>query len=210
MTSAQGLPAPPATNTPSLFSLPCSPAVRSPWCWGCTPSCTSPPGSRSTSRGFSSPLYAKAWLTTAAAVLAVVQLGTALPDRPASRPAWMATVHRWSGRIAILLTVPVIIHCVFALGFQTSSARVLAHSVLGCFFYGAFVAKMLSLSIARRATMPKWVFPVLGGVVFLSLIAAVGDLGTMAVRHQGSALLIILRDVRVRLSITKGEAPWNR
>jgi Family of unknown function (DUF6529) len=120
--------------------------------------------------GFSSPLYAKAWLTTAAAVLAVVQLitGARITRRP-DAPAWMATVHRWSGRIAILLTVPVIIHCIYALGFQAYSARVLAHSVLGCVFYGAFVAKMLSL--VRRDAMPRWVLPVLGGVVFASLIA---------------------------------------
>ena len=81
----------------------------------------------------------------------------------------MPAVHRWSGRIAILLTVPVIVHCLYALGFQTYSARVLAHSVLGCIFYGAFVAKMLSL--VERDKMPKWVLPVLGGVVFVSLIA---------------------------------------
>jgi Family of unknown function (DUF6529) len=120
--------------------------------------------------GFSSPLYAKAWLTTAAAAFAVVQLVTGSRlTRRAAAPAWMAPVHRWSGRIAILLTVPVIVHCVYALGFQTYSVRVLAHSVLGCVFYGAFVAKMLSL--VRRDTMPRWVLPVLGGVVFASLIA---------------------------------------
>ena len=122
--------------------------------------------------GFSSPLYAKAWLTTAAVVFAVVQVATGWrisrqPTAPA--PAWMAAVHRWSGRIAILLTVPVIVHCIYALGFQAYSARVLAHSVLGCLFYGAFVAKMLSL--VRRDTMPNWVLAVLGGVVFALLIA---------------------------------------
>ena len=120
--------------------------------------------------GFSSPLYAKAWLTTAAAAFAVVQLVTASRmSRPAAA-AWLAPVHRWSGRIAILLTVPVIIHCIYALGFQTYSIRVLVHSVLGCFFYGAFVAKMLTLSITRRDGMPRWVIPALGGAVFLSLI----------------------------------------
>ena len=119
--------------------------------------------------GFSSPLYAKAWLTTAAAVLAVVQLITGSRITRGAAATWMPAVHRWSGRIAILLTVPVIIHCVYALGFGTYSARVLAHSVLGCIFYGAFVAKMLSL--VQRDKMPKWVLPVLGGVVFVSLIA---------------------------------------
>ena len=119
--------------------------------------------------GFSSPLYAKAWLTTAAAVFAVVQLVTGSRIIRGAAAAWLAVVHRWSGRIAILLTVPVIVHCVYALGFQTYSARVLAHSVLGCLFYGAFVAKMLSL--VQRDKMPRWVLPVLGGVVFVSLIA---------------------------------------
>jgi hypothetical protein len=120
--------------------------------------------------GFSSPLYAKAWLTTAAVVFAIVQLGTGIRiTRGAAAPAWMSAVHRWSGRIAILLTVPVIVHCIYALGFQTYSARVYAHCVLGCIFYGAFVAKMLSL--VQRDSMPRWVLPVLGGVVFVSLIA---------------------------------------
>jgi Family of unknown function (DUF6529) len=119
--------------------------------------------------GFSSPLYAKAWLTTAAAVFAVVQLITGSRIIRGAAPAWMPVVHRWSGRIAILLTVPVIIHCVYALGFGAYSVRVLAHSVLGCLFYGAFVAKMLSL--VQRDKMPRWVLPVLGGVVFVSLIA---------------------------------------
>ena len=77
-------------------------------------------------------------------------------------------MHRWSGRIAILLTVPVLIHCIYALGFQAYSARVLAHSLLGCFVYGVFVAKMLSL--VRRDAMPRWVIPVLGGALFLGLL----------------------------------------
>jgi hypothetical protein len=63
----------------------------------------------------------------------------------------------------------VAIHCIYALGFGTYSARVIAHSVLGCVFYGAFVTKMLCL--VRRDAMPKWVLPVIGGVVFVSLIA---------------------------------------
>ena len=123
--------------------------------------------------GFSSPLYAKAWLTTAAVVFAIVQVVTGaqitrITRRVPAAPAWLTGLHRWSGRIAILLTVPVIVHCIYALGFQTYSARVIVHSVFGCIFYGAFVAKMLSL--ARRDLMPRWVMPVLGGVVFVSLI----------------------------------------
>jgi hypothetical protein len=118
--------------------------------------------------GFSGPLYAKAWLTTAAVAFAIVQLITGVRlVRPAA-PARLVAVHHWSGRIAILLTVPVIIHCIYALGFQTYSARVIAHSFLGCFVYGVFVAKMLCL--VRRDAMPRWVIPVLGGALFLGLL----------------------------------------
>ena len=117
--------------------------------------------------GFSSPLYVKAWLTTFATVLAVVQLLTAGRMYDAGAPAWTRTVHRWSGRVAVLLTVPVVVHCVYALGFRADEPRVLVHSFLGCFFYGAFVVKMLLLS---RRGQPRWVLPVVGGAFFASLI----------------------------------------
>jgi hypothetical protein len=117
--------------------------------------------------GFSNAGYAKAWLATVAAVLALVQVGTgARLYRPAA-PAWTAPVHRWSGRVAMIVTVPVVVHCMYALGFQAGSVRVLLHSVLGCLLYGAFVAKMLVLS---RRGMPSWAVPVLGGCVFAGLI----------------------------------------
>jgi hypothetical protein len=118
--------------------------------------------------GFSGPLYAKAWLTTAAVAFAIVQLITGIRVVRPAAPARLVAVHHWSGRIAILLTVPVLIHCIYALGFQTYSARVIAHSFLGCFVYGVFVAKMLCL--VRRDAMPRWVIPVLGGALFLGLL----------------------------------------
>jgi hypothetical protein len=82
-------------------------------------------------------------------------------------PSWAGTVHRWSGRTAFLLTVPVAVHCLYALGFGSYDARVLAHSLLGCFFFGAFAAKML---ILPRKGLPRWVLPVAGGLVFTALI----------------------------------------
>jgi Family of unknown function (DUF6529) len=122
--------------------------------------------------GFSSGTAAKAWLATVAFVLALVQLGSALllygrlPRIPA--PRWTGALHRWSGRVAVLVTVPVAVHCLYALGFQTGSARVLVHSLVGCFFYGAFVSKML---ILNRRDAPAWALPVLGGAVFTGLVA---------------------------------------
>lgn len=121
--------------------------------------------------GFSGPLYVKAWLTTVAFVLALVQLATALAmwgrlGEAAAAKSWTAPVHRWSGRLAVLVTVPVVVHCLYALGFEASSPRVLVHSLVGCLFYGAFVAKMLLLS---RDGAPSWSMPVFGGLVFTGL-----------------------------------------
>jgi Family of unknown function (DUF6529) len=121
--------------------------------------------------GFSSGLVAKAWLATGAFVLVLVQLGSALvmygriPG--VAGPWWIGGLHRWSGRAAVLLTVPIAVHCLYALGFQGGEPRVLVHSLFGCFFYGAFTAKMLVL----RAETPKWTLPVLGGAVFTALTA---------------------------------------
>ena len=117
--------------------------------------------------GFSSPLYVKAWLTTAATVLAVVQLLTAGRMYDAAPSSRVHAVHRWSGRVAVLLTVPVAVHCLYALGFQGGSPRVLLHSLLGCFLYGAFVVKMLVLT---RSPRPRWVVPVAGGALFTGVI----------------------------------------
>jgi hypothetical protein len=118
--------------------------------------------------GFSSPLYVKAWLTTVAALFGVVQLLTAARMHDAGARPWTRTLHRWSGRVAVLFTVPVVVHCVYALGFQSGSTRALVHSAVGCFFYGVFVAKMLALT---RPGLPRWVVPVLGGVLFTALLA---------------------------------------
>ena len=121
--------------------------------------------------GFSDPLYVKAWLTTGAFVLAIVQLITALimfgKIKLANQPSWIGPLHRWSGRIAVLLTVPVAVHCLYAIGFEIYEPRVLFHSLFGCLFYGAFVTKMLVLS---RKGMPGWALPVIGGVVFTLLV----------------------------------------
>src|SRR5215211_530130 len=55
-----------------------------------------------------------------------------------------------------------------ALGFQGYSGRVLLHSILGCFFFGAFVAKMLILT---RDDSPGWALPAVGGAVFSAFVA---------------------------------------
>jgi hypothetical protein len=129
-----------------------------------------PTGASVNVAGFSGPLAAKAWLTTGAALLALVQLSSALvmwgkvPGLAA--PSWIGALHRWSGRAAVLLTVPVAVHCLYAAGFQYGQPRVLVHSLLGCFFFGAFAAKMLLLT---RRGLPGWTLPVVGGAVFTAV-----------------------------------------
>jgi Family of unknown function (DUF6529) len=127
--------------------------------------------------GFSSGLAAKAWLASGAFVLALVQLwsAAALYGRVGRRwratggaPGWVAGLHRWSGRAAVLLTVPVAVHCLYALGFSDGSPRVLVHSLAGCLLYGVFVTKMLVLQQPRS---PRWSLPLLGGVLFTVLTA---------------------------------------
>lgn len=113
---------------------------------------------------FSSTIAAKTWFATAAVLLAGVQVLTAariygklsfLPERGAT----VARVHRWSGRIAFLCTLPVFFHCVTILGFQTPDARVAIHSLVGTFLYGVFVAKVL---IVRDHALPAWALPTAG------------------------------------------------
>jgi hypothetical protein len=113
---------------------------------------------------FSSTIAAKAWLATAAVILALVQVTTAariygkLSFLPERGPA-IARLHRWSGRIAFVCTLPVFFHCVTILGFQTPDARVAIHSLVGTFLYGVFVAKVL---IVRDHSLPRWGLPTAG------------------------------------------------
>ena len=121
--------------------------------------------------GFSSPGYVKSWLATGAVIFALIQVGSALvmygKVPRVTAPSWIGGLHQWSGRIAFLLTVPVAVHCLYALGFATYSTRVLIHSVLGCLFFGAFTVKML---ILPKRGLPGWVLPVVGAVVFTVLV----------------------------------------
>jgi hypothetical protein len=120
--------------------------------------------------GFTGTLYVKAWLTTLAFVLALVQIFSAMvmEGRIKVDLPRIPDVHRWSGRLAVLLTVPVAVHCLYALGFLSGDTRVLVHSLVGCLLYGAFVAKMLLLV---RPGLPRWAIPAAGGVLFTALVA---------------------------------------
>ena len=115
-----------------------------------------------------------AWVAPAGAGLVGVQPATAarmwgrlrgvvpLADATAKR------VHRWSGRLAVLCTVPVVFHCVLILGFRATDVRVAIHSIVGSFVYGALAAKIAFLRDPRH---PAWALPVAGGAVAALLVA---------------------------------------
>jgi hypothetical protein len=101
---------------------------------------------------FSDPIHLKAGFATAVVVLACFQFFTAawiFRKLPWRKPAWVNPVHRWSGRLAFVLTLPVAYHCIFKLGFRDPSTRVLAHSLLGCAVYGAFASKVTIVRLHR-------------------------------------------------------------
>jgi hypothetical protein len=136
---------------------------------------THPPAGRPIFQlGFSGMLQMKTWLSTIAVALLLVQLVTALwmwgrLPGAGTAPGWVTPVHRWSGSVAFVVTLPVAFHCLWALGFGTTSARVIVHSVAGCAFYGGYAAKMLGL---RLRGLPGLALPVLGGTVLSALVIA--------------------------------------
>jgi hypothetical protein len=139
----------------------------------------SPAGRPLFTLGFSGMLQMKAWLTTAVLILVGVQLVSAmwmwgrLPGAGPAPPA-VPALHRWSGAIAFVVSLPVAFHCMWALGFGTGSTRVLVHGIAGCACYGAYAAKMLGLRIdgLPARTLPWLGGAVVGCVVLLWLTAA--------------------------------------
>jgi hypothetical protein len=121
---------------------------------------------------FSSAIAAKAWFATAAAAFAVVQVTTGarifgkLQHLVPISPPRVNRIHRWSGRLAILCTLPVAFHCIFILGFQTTDARVIAHSVVGSLVYGIVAVKLF---FVHDRSHPRWVLPVVGGSLFAAI-----------------------------------------
>ena len=122
--------------------------------------------------GFADTITMKVWLTSIALLFALFQVFSALwmyGRLPlASRPSWLANAHRISGRLAFLISLPVAYHCLYQLAFQDTTTRVLAHSLLGCLFYGAFATKVTIIHMPGRAGI--WL-PVFGGAVFTLLVA---------------------------------------
>jgi hypothetical protein len=122
---------------------------------------------------FSSTIAAKAWFATAAVLLACVQVLTAarifghLEGVVRIGPPLVNRIHRWSGRLAFLCTLPIAFHCIFILGFDSSEPRTLAHSILGSFVYGVFAVKIF---FVHDHDHPRWTLPLVGGTLAAVLV----------------------------------------
>lgn len=122
----------------------------------------------------------KVVLSTVIGVLALGQLVGALwiyGKLGVKAPPWLGTAHRASGAVALLLSVFVGYHCLWAFGFQTGTVhgydvppRAIVHEVLACAVFGAVVVKVVAVR-SRRA--PGWFLPVAGGLLFSLLIVVV-------------------------------------
>ena len=120
---------------------------------------------------FAGQIQLKAWFATIAVLLAATQLLTALVlygKLGGDGPPWLGDVHRLSGTMAFVFSLPVAYHCLWSLGFNADPGfeRVFIHSLFGCLFYGAFAAKVL---IVRAHDLPDWALPVAGSLVFTAL-----------------------------------------
>lgn len=117
--------------------------------------------------GSANPIGLKSMLATIALGLAVVQVLLALwiyrklPFAGAPRKPIPIT-HRVVGFVLFAVTIPIAVHCMIAYGVQLGTPRQAVHSIAGCFFYGAFVAKVLLVQTRR---LPGWVLPVAGGML---------------------------------------------
>lgn len=121
--------------------------------------------------GFSDTIHLKVWLASAALVLATLQLLTAsriyglLPLPPKGR--LYNIIHRWSGRVALLLTLPVAFYCLLIVSTPELSMRVMIHATLGALIYGAAAAK---ITLVRVNRFPGWALPVMGSLLFAIIL----------------------------------------
>jgi hypothetical protein len=134
-----------------------------------------------TTLGFDTVIDMKVVVSTVIGVMAVLQVIGALwiyGKLGIVAPSWLGTAHRISGTIALLLSLFVGYHCLWALGLESGTLesgekvpmRTVVHGVLGCAVFGAVVVKVVAV---RSRRTPGWFLPVAGGLLFALLIVVV-------------------------------------
>ncbi|MGQ0617136.1 MAG: DUF6529 family protein [Acidimicrobiia bacterium] len=134
-----------------------------------------PTGDTVTVLFFRDQITMKSWLATVAVLIVVVQVTSALrlygKIGTGDPPSWLGDVHRLSGTLAFIVSLPVAYHCLWSIGFAADAGldRAFVHSLAGCLFYGAFATKVLAV---RVKGLPGWALPLAGGLVFTGLVVA--------------------------------------
>ena len=134
-----------------------------------------------TALGFDTVIDMKVVLSTVIGVLAVLQVIGALiiyGKLGIRAPSWLGTAHRIGGTVALVLTVFVAYHCLWALGLESGTlddgqkvpTRTVVHGVLGCAVVGAIVVKVVAV---RSRQAPGWFLPAAGGLLFALLVVVV-------------------------------------
>jgi hypothetical protein len=134
-----------------------------------------------TTLGFDTVIGMKVAVSTVIGVLALGQVVGALwlyGKLGIRAPSWLGSAHRVSGTVALLLSVFVGYHCLWALGLESGTLengyevplRTVVHGVLGCAVFGAVVVKVVAVR-SRRA--PGWFLPLAGGLLFALLVVVV-------------------------------------
>ncbi|MEZ5244645.1 MAG: DUF6529 family protein [Acidimicrobiales bacterium] len=120
---------------------------------------------------------ASAWKSAFASVamflfVMQVSLGLRITGRIGPRhapPAWTSDLHRLLGTLAFGITLPVVFHCVWTVGYQSSDSRLVVHSIVGCIAYGFYVAKILAV---RRDDLAPWAVPLTGSLLGVAMLVA--------------------------------------
>lgn len=134
-----------------------------------------------TTLGFDTVIDMKVVVSTLIGGLAVLQVIGALwiyGKLGIKAPSWLGMAHRISGTTALMLSMFVAYHCLWALGLESGTfedgeqvpTRTVVHGVLGCAVLGAVVVKVVAV---RSKRAPGWFLPVAGGLLFALLIAVV-------------------------------------
>jgi hypothetical protein len=134
-----------------------------------------------TTLGFDTVIDMKVVVSTIIGGLAVLQVIGALwiyGKLGITAPSWLGTAHRISGTIALVLSMFVAYHCLWALGLESGTfedgekvpTRTVVHGVLGCAVFGAAVVKVVAV---RSKRAPGWFLPVAGGLLFALLVVVV-------------------------------------
>jgi hypothetical protein len=134
-----------------------------------------------TTLGFDTVIDMKVAVSTVIGGLAVLQVISALwmyGKLGIKAPSWLGRAHRISGTIALVLSMFVAYHCLWALGLESGTladgqkvpTRTVVHGILGCAVVGAVVVKVVAV---RSKRAPGWFLPVAGGLLFTLLVVAV-------------------------------------